>query len=154
MHLNQNMYWGPCGFDSCTNVVLVLHVDCLDWSWSVLLICHYCRYRNPYIVALCAYSFDGPSPCLIYEFMENGSLEDNLLCRVSDPLCIWVNLPDAVPLWENLLHQKQERIWNPKSEQVYKGSANLVGSPVCVHTHQTWNSQVFLAAYVWCDIKK
>ena len=42
------------------------------------------RYRHRNIVALLAYCMDGPSPCLLYEFMENGSLEDNLLCKVSN----------------------------------------------------------------------
>ncbi|XP_071961523.1 uncharacterized protein [Antedon mediterranea] len=39
------------------------------------------RYRHQNIVTLLGYSYDGPLPCLLYEYCENGSLEDNLLCR-------------------------------------------------------------------------
>lgn len=40
------------------------------------------KFRHDNILGLYAYSMDGNEPCLIYQFMANGSLEDRLLCRV------------------------------------------------------------------------
>lgn len=40
-------------------------------------------YRHDNILPLYAYSLDGSEPCLVYQFMAGGSLEDRLLCRVS-----------------------------------------------------------------------
>ncbi|XP_070558875.1 uncharacterized protein [Ptychodera flava] len=36
------------------------------------------KFRHTNIVPLCFYSLDGPEPCLVYEFMHNGSLQDKL----------------------------------------------------------------------------
>ncbi|XP_038067818.1 serine/threonine-protein kinase par-1-like isoform X2 [Patiria miniata] len=69
-------------------------------------------YRNPYIVALCAFCFDGPSPCLVYEFMENGSLEDNLLCKAQRGPLDWRTrhrIAEGAALGINFLHKAQEK---------------------------------------------
>lgn len=39
-------------------------------------------YRHDNILPLYGYSLDGPEPCLVYQFMAGGSLEDRLMCRV------------------------------------------------------------------------
>ncbi|CAJ0587611.1 unnamed protein product, partial [Mesorhabditis spiculigera] len=39
------------------------------------------KYRHDNILPLYAFSLDGPEPCLVYQFMANGSLEDRILCR-------------------------------------------------------------------------
>ncbi|CAI2351425.1 unnamed protein product [Caenorhabditis sp. 36 PRJEB53466] len=39
------------------------------------------RFRHDNILPIYAYSLEGPEPCLVYQFMANGSLEDRLLCR-------------------------------------------------------------------------
>lgn len=41
-------------------------------------------YRHDHVLPLYAYSLDGPEPLLLYQLMANGSLEDRLLCRVSN----------------------------------------------------------------------
>lgn len=41
------------------------------------------RFRHDNILPIYAYSLEGPEPCLVYQFMANGSLEDRLLCRVT-----------------------------------------------------------------------
>lgn len=41
------------------------------------------KFRHDNILSLYGYSLDGPEPCLVYQFMANGSLEDRLGCRVS-----------------------------------------------------------------------
>jgi len=38
------------------------------------------EYRHPNVIALYGWSLDGESPCLVYDFMSNGSLQDRLLC--------------------------------------------------------------------------
>lgn len=40
------------------------------------------RYKHRNILSLIAISDDGPRPCLVYEYMENGSLADCLLGKV------------------------------------------------------------------------
>ncbi|XP_065845133.1 interleukin-1 receptor-associated kinase 4-like [Oscarella lobularis] len=36
------------------------------------------QFRHPNLICLMGYSVDGNDPCLVYEFMENGTLEDKL----------------------------------------------------------------------------
>uniref|UniRef100_H2Y7W7 Protein kinase domain-containing protein n=1 Tax=Ciona savignyi TaxID=51511 RepID=H2Y7W7_CIOSA len=38
------------------------------------------EYRHPNIITLYGWSLNGPDPCLVYEFMSNGSLQDRLQC--------------------------------------------------------------------------
>ncbi|XP_003701323.2 serine/threonine-protein kinase pelle [Megachile rotundata] len=42
------------------------------------------------ILPLYAYSLDGKSPCLVYQFMKNGSLEDRLLLRHKTQPLTWM----------------------------------------------------------------
>jgi len=42
-----------------------------------------CRYRHVNLLQLIACSMDGPTPCLIYDYMEQGSLLDVLQRRVN-----------------------------------------------------------------------
>ncbi|CEF60849.1 Interleukin-1 receptor-associated kinase 4 [Strongyloides ratti] len=45
------------------------------------------KYRHDNILPLYGFSMDGPEPCLVYQYMANGSVEDRLLCRNNtDPL--------------------------------------------------------------------
>lgn len=39
------------------------------------------KFRHDNILPLYAFSLEGPEPCLVYQYMSNGSLEDRLLCR-------------------------------------------------------------------------
>ena len=41
------------------------------------------EYRHPNVIALYGWSLDGPDPCLIYDYMKNGSLQDRLQCLVN-----------------------------------------------------------------------
>ncbi|KAL3097025.1 hypothetical protein niasHS_002741 [Heterodera schachtii] len=41
------------------------------------------KFRHDNVLSLYGYSLDGPEPCLVYQFMSNGTLEDRLLCRLS-----------------------------------------------------------------------
>lgn len=43
------------------------------------------KYRHKNIVCLYAYSVDGPGKCLVYEYLENGSLEDRLRRKDDTP---------------------------------------------------------------------
>nr|CAB3256808.1 interleukin-1 receptor-associated kinase 4-like [Phallusia mammillata] len=45
------------------------------------------EYRHPNVIALYGWSLDGPDPCLIYDYMKNGSLQDRLQClNKSEPM--------------------------------------------------------------------
>lgn len=46
-------------------------------------------YRHDNILPLYGFSMDGEDPCLIYQFMPNGSLEDRLLCRHGSKPLTW-----------------------------------------------------------------
>ena len=41
------------------------------------------RYRHENIVPLYGYTLEDGDTCLVYQFMQNGSLEDRLRCTVS-----------------------------------------------------------------------
>ena len=51
------------------------------WYHGTVLIIS-CRYKHRNILSLVAVSNDGPRPCLVYEYMENGSLADCLMGQV------------------------------------------------------------------------
>jgi serine/threonine protein kinase len=61
------------------------------------------KFRHDNILSLYGYSLDGPEPCLIYQFMSNGSLEDRLLSKVTHFLIIFIKKPYINRLERNLL---------------------------------------------------
>ncbi|GMS96150.1 hypothetical protein PENTCL1PPCAC_18325 [Pristionchus entomophagus] len=46
-------------------------------------------FRHDNILPVYGYSLDGPEPCLVYQFMANGSLDDRLQCRKAAPPLSW-----------------------------------------------------------------
>lgn len=46
-----------------------------------------CRIDN--ILPLYGVSLDGPEPCIVYQYMRNGSLEDRLRCKHNTPTLNW-----------------------------------------------------------------
>lgn len=44
------------------------------------------NYRHDNILPLYGYSLTHEKPCLVYQFMKNGSLEDRIQCRVCNTL--------------------------------------------------------------------
>ncbi|KAG1670935.1 Serine/threonine-protein kinase pelle [Nymphon striatum] len=49
------------------------------------------NYRHDNILPLYGISIGGPEPCLVYQFMLNGSLEDRLLCRKNTSPLLWID---------------------------------------------------------------
>lgn len=47
------------------------------------------QFRHPNLITLMGYSCDGPCPCLVYEFMDNGTLEDKLDPRKERRNLLW-----------------------------------------------------------------
>ncbi|PAV63624.1 hypothetical protein WR25_20875 [Diploscapter pachys] len=47
------------------------------------------KFRHDNILPLYAFSLEGPEPCLVYQFMANGSLEDRILCRNKSAPLTW-----------------------------------------------------------------
>jgi len=47
------------------------------------------EYRHPNVIALYGWSLDGQDPCLIYDFMVNGSLQDRLQCLNGTAALSW-----------------------------------------------------------------
>ncbi|XP_069672063.1 pelle-like serine/threonine-protein kinase pik-1 [Periplaneta americana] len=63
------------------------HVQ-LEQSLRELRILNSVRHDN--ILPLFGISVGGGEPCLVYQFMPNGSLEDRLLCRKGTPPLFWL----------------------------------------------------------------
>ncbi|KAF0289750.1 Serine/threonine-protein kinase pelle [Amphibalanus amphitrite] len=53
-----------------------------------LRILNSCRHDN--ILPLCGYSISGPEPLLLYQFMDNGSLLDRIMCRRGSTPLTWL----------------------------------------------------------------
>ena len=70
-----------------TYMYMYVHTCILLLTYVCVHICtfgdfvHFYRYNHRNILSLVAYSNDGPRPCLIYDYMENGSLADCLSGR-------------------------------------------------------------------------
>ncbi|KAL5475203.1 hypothetical protein EMCRGX_G027275 [Ephydatia muelleri] len=64
------------------------------------------KYHHRNILSLVAYSADGPRPCLVYEYMKNGSLADCLLGKKNIPLpwSVRVNIAVEIATALNFLH--------------------------------------------------
>ncbi|KAI6186163.1 Kinase domain protein [Aphelenchoides besseyi] len=69
---------------------------------------HLSKLRHDNILSLYAYSMDGNDPCLIYQFMSNGSLEDRILCRNNTKPLSWElrkSICEGASKGINFLHQ-------------------------------------------------
>lgn len=63
------------------------------WRQSLMELRISALYRHDNILPLYGHSFDGPEPCLVYQYMPMGSLEDRLLCKK-----IWGQEQKSFPL--------------------------------------------------------
>uniref|UniRef100_A0A914V428 non-specific serine/threonine protein kinase n=1 Tax=Plectus sambesii TaxID=2011161 RepID=A0A914V428_9BILA len=64
-------------------------------------------YRHDNVLPLYGYSLDGPEPCLVYQFMAGGSLEDRLLCRNGTAALTWtqrLNIANGTSKGLHFLH--------------------------------------------------
>ncbi|XP_046400183.1 interleukin-1 receptor-associated kinase 4-like [Ischnura elegans] len=48
------------------------------------------RFKHPNLLPLLGYSCDGPSYCLVYEYMSNGSLLEKLACKDDAAILMWL----------------------------------------------------------------
>lgn len=60
----------------------------LQQSLREIKILNSCPHEN--ILSLYAYSLDGKAPCLVYQLMKNGSLEDRLLVKQKTQPLTWI----------------------------------------------------------------
>ncbi|XP_063238395.1 serine/threonine-protein kinase pelle-like isoform X2 [Bacillus rossius redtenbacheri] len=66
-----------------------------------------CRHDN--VLPIYGVSLGGPAPCLVYQFMPNGSVEDRLLCRGRTPPLTWVQrlkIAEGTALGLQFLHTR------------------------------------------------
>lgn len=69
--------WGS----SSLCLVFSSNVGSLSERMCIEFFCYRCQHEN--LVELLGFSSDGAQPCLVYEYMPNGSLLDRLACLVS-----------------------------------------------------------------------
>ncbi|CAG2117243.1 unnamed protein product, partial [Medioppia subpectinata] len=65
------------------------------------------RYRIDNILPIYGVSLDGVEPCLVYQYMPNGSLEDRLLCKAGTKPLEWsqrINIGEGIARALNYLH--------------------------------------------------
>ena len=65
------------------------------------------RYRIDNILPIYGVSLDGAEPCLVYQYMPNGSLEDRLLCKGHTKPLSWsqrINIGEGIARALNFLH--------------------------------------------------
>lgn len=69
-----------------TSLALCSRSETSNWESSSLCCLFFffnrCQHEN--LVELLGFSSDGAQPCLVYEYMPNGSLLDRLACLVSE----------------------------------------------------------------------
>ena len=61
---------------------LTAYIKPIKLIYCLLLLSVSCRYRHVNLLTLMGYSDNGPSRCIVYEFMCNGALEDWLEGKV------------------------------------------------------------------------
>lgn len=74
-------------------------------AFTELRVLNCCRIDN--ILPLYAVALDGPEPCLVYQYMCNGSLEDRLLCKSGTTPLTWIQrakIGEGVARALNFLH--------------------------------------------------
>lgn len=59
----------------------------IEQSMRELKVLNACRHDN--ILPIYGFSIGGDEPCLVYQYMPNGSVEDRLLCRNGTPPLTW-----------------------------------------------------------------
>ncbi|XP_049787337.1 interleukin-1 receptor-associated kinase 1-like [Schistocerca cancellata] len=59
----------------------------IEQSLRELRVLNACRHDN--ILPIYGFSMGGDEPCLVYQYMPNGSVEDRLLCRNGTPPLSW-----------------------------------------------------------------
>ena len=70
------------------------------------------QYRIDNIVPLYGVSVDGNEPCLIYQFMVNGSLDDRLQCKRNSQPLSWnqrIKIGVGIARALNYLHTRKEK---------------------------------------------
>uniref|UniRef100_L7M6C8 non-specific serine/threonine protein kinase n=1 Tax=Rhipicephalus pulchellus TaxID=72859 RepID=L7M6C8_RHIPC len=65
----------------------ILQEQSLKQSLTEMNVLQSCRIDN--ILPLYGVSLGGPEPCIVYQFMPNGSLEDRLRCKHNTPSLNW-----------------------------------------------------------------
>lgn len=70
------------------------------------------KFRHENLVTLYGYALDGPSLCLIYQYMPNGSLEDRLMCKNKTAPLNWaqrLNIMTGASRGLHFLHTMREQ---------------------------------------------
>lgn len=97
--------------------------------------CYRCQHEN--LVELLGFSSDGAQPCLVYEYMPNGSLLDRLACLVSESFSSF-QLPYFANIQESVewLSSGTELWWpNDVLTAFFLSSNNKYSSNKILHKH-------------------
>lgn len=100
------------GFWKNTTVAIKRLKDCGNFGQAITELRVLSQYRIDNIVPLYGVSVDGNEPCLIYQFMPNGSLDDRLQCKRSSQPLNWnqrIKIGVGIARALNYLHTRKEK---------------------------------------------
>lgn len=100
------------GFWKGTKVAIKRLKDCGNFSQAITELRVLSQYRIDNIVPLYGISIGGNEPCLIYQFMINGSLDHRLQCKHNSQPLSWnqrVNIGVGIAKALNYLHTRKGR---------------------------------------------
>lgn len=95
-----------------TTVAIKRLKDCGNFGQAITELRVLSQYRIDNIVPLYGVSVDGNEPCLIYQFMVNGSLDDRLQCKRGSQPLIWnqrIKIGVGIARALNYLHTRKEK---------------------------------------------
>ena len=100
------------GFWKNTTVAIKRLKDCGNFGQAITELRVLSQYRIDNIVPLYGVSVDGNEPCLIYQYMVNGSLDDRLQCKRSSQPLNWsqrIKIGIGIARALNYLHTRKEK---------------------------------------------
>lgn len=95
-----------------TTVAIKRLKDCGNFGQAITELRVLSQFRIDNIVPLYGVSVDGNEPCLIYQFMVNGSLDDRLQCKRGSQPLIWnqrIKIGVGIARALNYLHTRKEK---------------------------------------------
>ena len=79
----MNLYFIPCRRDKYSGYNEAQYKRCIEQCFQEIIFLN--RLKSEFIIPILAYS-DSPDPCIVYQFMPNGSLLDRYCPAIQNQL--------------------------------------------------------------------